>query len=934
MRRLIGSAATLVLSISAVALAQAPRSPLDRFAKPSPFTIRGNALNHEGKPVAGATVYVYCTNRIRQGNVDEVVAKAMTDETGVYVMRDVPLPILAPDGGPIKKYSEGAFQVFATAPGYGFTWRPEQFVRPEKRPADANAGPNLSYLGEDCIADLAFDLPATVQGRLTNDRGQPLAGVKVEIGYVHNVRRPGGYGFSSCAYLGPPNVPGDPPDDHFSGIDHLPEEFRTAVTDKDGRYKITGLRRDTVYGVLIDYRPEVDPLDISLALTTSNKGRAERRLGYDAQLDHVFIEPPTVNVLIAGTDGVALPNITVRARRKQLLRAGNLAKSDATGKAVLHLPADSYTLIAEPPIGTPYLPREADLVVSGDPREQTLNVSLEPAATIVLTAAEAETNKPLAGVSFFQESGSGNDRRELQSQTVVADYPATDDRAELRAILPPGSLRLVIDKPPPGYEPVRAASELLTLSAGQTQTIHFEFRKSATAEPAVPQDELSALRELLAKQKNLPKSGTYVIRQATTFPVTMSAEELRNLVKSWDPAAADFFDILQQHVPKGSFRDSRTKVITQGDRQRNETEVELTGMPSGTRISVSNGHENVVLDPANGQCSLSPTIVGTTPQRFAPTPSTFYPLPSIAYAYANRPGVPQPHATHQDGKLKLERGSPPTSREVVDEETGFLHHSWSGAPNGVGRESWYLSPRRMPGGQILASVVIECQFNGDKLSMLRVLKLEDAKIEAPPSDAFVVSAPAGTNIFDFRLDRQHPKSELVNYPVADVVMVANRISVDNRSILPVLKIGQAAPPLDPVAWLNAAGQTAPPEQKGKVVLIDFWGIYCGPCLAELPDVQTLSIEFAKDNFLLIGLHESNTDVAELAEFARKRSLTYQLAIDRPAEGSLGFGAAFKAYGIQGIPNCAVIDQQGRIAYVGRFQEAALKAAKLLGKDNK
>src|SRR5688572_22667007 len=104
------------------ALAQAPRPLQERFAEPHPFTIRGKAVNQDGKPVAGAEVCVLSTNRLRPGGVDPLVARTVTDASGEYLLRDVRLPILAPDGGPIRKYSEGAYQVFGTAEGYGFTW--------------------------------------------------------------------------------------------------------------------------------------------------------------------------------------------------------------------------------------------------------------------------------------------------------------------------------------------------------------------------------------------------------------------------------------------------------------------------------------------------------------------------------------------------------------------------------------------------------------------------------------------------------------------------------------------------------------------------------------------------------------------------------------------------------------------------------------------
>jgi thiol-disulfide isomerase/thioredoxin len=119
---------------------------------------------------------------------------------------------------------------------------------------------------------------------------------------------------------------------------------------------------------------------------------------------------------------------------------------------------------------------------------------------------------------------------------------------------------------------------------------------------------------------------------------------------------------------------------------------------------------------------------------------------------------------------------------------------------------------------------------------------------------------------------------------------------------------------------------------GKVVLIDFWGITCGPCISQLPEVQAAADRFAgkTKDLVLIGLHESGVTAAELAEFARKRGLLYPLAIDRAEKEEGFFGATFKAYGIRAIPSAAVLDRQGRVAYVGRFGEAIQKAAVLAG----
>jgi hypothetical protein len=121
----------------------------------------------------------------------------------------------------------------------------------------------------------------------------------------------------------------------------------------------------------------------------------------------------------------------------------------------------------------------------------------------------------------------------------------------------------------------------------------------------------------------------------------------------------------------------------------------LAGVSRWGVVAVSNGHENVRYDPVNGQASLTPAIIGTTPQRFGPTPSEFHALPRIAYAWANRPDLAKPRVRREAGKLILEWGSPAASREEIDEETGFLHHSWSQTASGFGNENWYFSPRRM-----------------------------------------------------------------------------------------------------------------------------------------------------------------------------------------------------------------------------------------------
>jgi thiol-disulfide isomerase/thioredoxin len=171
------------------------------------------------------------------------------------------------------------------------------------------------------------------------------------------------------------------------------------------------------------------------------------------------------------------------------------------------------------------------------------------------------------------------------------------------------------------------------------------------------------------------------------------------------------------------------------------------------------------------------------------------------------------------------------------------------------------------------------------------------------------------------------KRQVARVSVPDVLAYADTIPDDARSIWPVLKPGTPAPPLDGVIWLTKHGRTAAPELKDNIVLLDFWGMSCGPCVAQLSDVQAAAEKHAGTNLVIVGLHAASGKPDDVAAFARTRGLTYHLAIDRADVKS--FGATFRAYGIRAIPNAALLDRDGRVVFEGSFQDALAKAQELV-----
>ncbi len=136
-------------------------------------------------------------------------------------------------------------------------------------------------------------------------------------------------------------------------------------------------------------------------------------------------------------------------------------------------------------------------------------------------------------------------------------------------------------------------------------------------------------------------------------------------------------------------------------------------------------------------------------------------------------------------------------------------------------------------------------------------------------------------------------------------------------------LGKPAPALQAVAWVNGPAQTMA-QLKGKVVLLDFWGIGCGPCVAMLPGVQRASEELKPQGVVTIGLHNGGESRADLIAFARQNNLTYPLAIDAAAPD--WFGKTFQKYTVVGIPAVAVLDKAGNVAYLGNSLEAAVGTA--------
>lgn len=116
--------------------------------------------------------------------------------------------------------------------------------------------------------------------------------------------------------------------------------------------------------------------------------------------------------------------------------------------------------------------------------------------------------------------------------------------------------------------------------------------------------------------------------------------------------------------------------------------------------------------------------------------------------------------------------------------------------------------------------------------------------------------------------------------------------------------GQAAPALAVKDWLNSPALTLA-ELKGKIVVLDFWATWCGPCLAAVPHTNELQAKYADKGVVIVGVCAVKGG-EKMAETVKKHGIKYPVALDT--------GDTLKAYLANSFPDYYVIDRQGRLRW--------------------
>ncbi len=95
------------------------------------------------------------------------------------------------------------------------------------------------------------------------------------------------------------------------------------------------------------------------------------------------------------------------------------------------------------------------------------------------------------------------------------------------------------------------------------------------------------------------------------------------------------------------------------------------------------------------------------------------------------------------------------------------------------------------------------------------------------------------------------------------------------------------------------------DYRGKVVLVNFWATWCGPCQFEIPVFVKLKRQYEKRGFEVIGISMDEGSQAEVTEFVRQYEINYPVVMGAFAKLD-GFGT------INGLPTSFIINRDGRV----------------------
>lgn len=179
------------------------------------------------------------------------------------------------------------------------------------------------------------------------------------------------------------------------------------------------------------------------------------------------------------------------------------------------------------------------------------------------------------------------------------------------------------------------------------------------------------------------------------------------------------------------------------------------------------------------------------------------------------------------------------------------------------------------------------------------------------------------------------KVQHLNYEIKDLKLNSNALTYD-FSTNPFLEIYTQEIPQINKALLSLKDKEAPlfelnsftgslvslASLQGKVVLLDFWEVWCGPCIASMPKVQALSDLYKNKGLQVYGIINEIKELESAKRLVEKKQINFPMLI--------GNMDVKKSYKLNAVPLYILIDKKGKISFISegysdQIEEAIQKA---------
>jgi len=127
-----------------------------------------------------------------------------------------------------------------------------------------------------------------------------------------------------------------------------------------------------------------------------------------------------------------------------------------------------------------------------------------------------------------------------------------------------------------------------------------------------------------------------------------------------------------------------------------------------------------------------------------------------------------------------------------------------------------------------------------------------------------------------------------------------------------LMVGQPAPEWRVCGWTHGRARSLA-DFRGKFVILEFWGIWCGGCVTSLPVLDRLREKFEPRGVVFLSIHTPGEAMDNIRKLFALKNVSLVSALDEGHGDDTESGTTCHAYGVDGYPEIFLIDKAGKIA---------------------